>query len=220
MTTWTGLREREAQQPYWDQLQRKLDAERAAGVEIYPPEDEIFAALDLTPFDKVKVVILGQDPYPTKGEAHGLAFSVRHDVKVPQSLKNIFKELEADLKVPVSQHGELTHWANQGVLLLNTALTVGGGARNSHAAWGWKKFTDSIIKELGHREQGTVFILWGNPARAKKKWIADHHCIIESSHPSPLGARHSFWGSKPFSRANAFLRQTKQDPIDWRLPDE
>lgn len=217
MTTWQELREQESTKPYWATLQDKLAADRAAGHEIYPPEGEVYAALDLTPFDDVKVVILGQDPYHGPGEAHGLAFSVRPGVKVPPSLVNIYKEAASDVGLEAPGHGDLTSWAEQGVLLLNTALTVREGEAGSHASY-WRKFTDELISQLGGREQKTVFILWGAHARKKRGFIADHHCILDSSHPSPLGARHSFWGSAPFSKANEFLRHHGMQEIDWDLP--
>lgn len=219
MTTWQELRKREEAKPYWDVLQRQLAEERAVGHEIHPPEDEIFAALELTPFGEVKVVILGQDPYHRAGQAHGLAFSVRPGVKIPPSLRNIFKKTAADVDgfVP-PEHGDLTPWAKQGVLLLNTALTVRGGKPGSHAKL-WEDFTDEVIRALGHREQETVFILWGQHAQKKGRDIHAHHCVITSSHPvARLSARDHFRDSAPFSEANAFLRQRGNPEIDWRLP--
>ena len=223
-TTWDELRSLEETKPYWGRLQNFLADERGhRGV--LPAEDQVFAALDATPFDEVKIVVLGQDPYPTPGDAHGLAFSVPPGVDVPRSLRNIFTELTDDLHVPAPDHGCLEHWAQQGVLLLNTTLTVGPGDRNSHAGAEWWRFTTEVIRALGARPEPTVFMLWGAPARKKKKLIADHHCVIESSHPSPISvfrssaAYESFCGSRPFSRANTFLKEHGRAPIDWRIPD-
>lgn len=186
--------------------------------DIFPEKDNIFNALKLTNFDDVKVVIMGQDPYHGVGEAHGLSFSVQKGVKIPPSLQNIYKELESDLGVPPKNHGELTGWAKQGVLLLNSVLTVEKDKAASHRGMGWELLTDYIIKVLNQREDPVVFILWGNFAREKKKYITNkNHLIIESPHPSPFSAYNGFFGSKPFSKTNNFLLQNKKEPIDWSL---
>lgn len=199
-------------------LMAQLDAMVASDNHILPAPDNIFNALRLTPLDCVKVVILGQDPYPTPGDAHGLAFSVDHGVKIPRSLANIFKELESDLSLPRPPHGHLEHWARQGVLLLNTCLSVKAGNAGSHRKLGWQALTDQIINAVSRKSDGVVFILWGADAQAKREIIAgSNHLIIESAHPSPLSARRGFFGSKPFSRANAYLQSSDQGAIDWSL---
>ena len=186
--------------------------------EVYPKKEEIFNALKLTPYKDVKVVIVGQDPYHGEGQAHGLSFSVHDGVKLPPSLKNIFKELEYDLGVIPSKTGDLTKWAKQGVLLLNSTLTVEKDKANSHSKLGWDKYTDEIITKLNCKKEPIVFILWGNFAISKKKLITnDNHLIIESVHPSPLSASRGFFGSKPFSKTNNFLIKNKKEPIDWSL---
>lgn len=219
-TNWDTLLAEESAKPYWIELQRFVTEERALGA-VYPAEEEVFAALEATPYDDVKVVILGQDPYPSPDEAHGLSFSVRKGVAVPWSLRNIFRELESDLGLKAPSHGNLAHWASEGVLLLNTALTVRAGDRNSHRRAGWKTFTDEVLRMVSTKEEPVVFMLWGKPARAKKKLIASHHLVIESSHPSGLSAHRTskpFVTSRPFSKANDFLRTTGRE-IDWRIPD-
>ena len=196
-----------------------MRAEYAAGT-CYPPAGEIFAAFDRCPFPDVKVVLLGQDPYHGEGQAHGLSFSVQAGVEPPPSLKNIFQELSSDLGCRTPKSGCLAPWAKQGVLLLNTVLTVRAHAAASHHGHGWETFTDKIIALLSARKKPLVFILWGAPARRKKAMIASPpHAVIESAHPSPLSAFRGFFGSRPFSRANAFLERTGQSPIDWQLPD-
>lgn len=186
---------------------------------IYPPSDEIFQALNLTSFEDVKVVILGQDPYHGPGQANGLSFSVHPDVKTPPSLVNIYKELVDDLGVPTPSTGDLTPWARQGVLLLNTVLTVRAGEANSHRCHGWEEFTDEIIRRLNAHESPIVYILWGQASIAKKALIDTRkHAVIESPHPSPLAAYRGFFGSKPFSRANNYLTSWNRTPIDWELP--
>ncbi len=185
---------------------------------VYPPKDYIFNALSLTPYKEVKVVIVGQDPYHGEKEAHGLSFSVQKGIKLPPSLKNIFKELENDLNIKSPDCGDLTKWAREGVLLLNSALTVIKDHPNSHKDLGWSLLTDYIIKVLNLREDPIVFILWGNFARGKKALITNnYHLIIESSHPSPFSVYNGFFGSKPFSRTNEFLIQNHKEPIDWQL---
>lgn len=185
---------------------------------IFPEKNNIFNALKLTDFNNVKVVIMGQDPYHGIGEAHGLSFSVQQGIKVPPSLQNIYKELNSDLNIPSKSHGDLTGWAKQGVLLLNAVLTVEKDKANSHQGMGWELLTDYIIKVLNNKEEPIVFILWGNFARGKKKFITNpKHLVIESPHPSPFSAYSGFFGSKPFSRTNEFLIKNKKEPIDWSL---
>lgn len=185
---------------------------------IYPKYEDIFASLNLTPFDKTKVVILGQDPYHGSGQAHGLSFSVQKGVKLPPSLKNIFTELHSDIGCDLPTHGELTSWANQGVLLLNTTLTVREGKPASHCKKGWETFTDEIIRSLNSKDIPVVYILWGAHAQTKKKLIdTDKHFMIESVHPSPLSSYRGFFGSKPFSRCNELLEATNQQSIDWQI---
>lgn len=185
---------------------------------IYPAYDNIFEALKLTPYHNVKVVIVGQDPYHGEGEAHGLSFSVLDGIKLPPSLKNIYKELEDDLQIKPCNSGNLTKWAQEGVLMLNSTLTVVKDTPNSHSKLGWSIFTDYIIKKLNAKEEPVVFILWGNYARSKKEFITNpKHLIIESAHPSPFSARNGFFGSRPFSKTNNFLIKNNLKPIDWDL---
>lgn len=185
---------------------------------IYPSMYDIFNAFKYTPYDKVKAVILGQDPYHEEGQAHGLSFSVKKDVKIPPSLVNIYKELNSDLSIPPHEDGCLIKWAEQGVLLLNTVLTVRAGLANSHKGKGWEWFTDSVIAKVNQRQTPVVFILWGANARSKKCLIDTHkHLVIESAHPSPLSCFNGFFGSKPFSKTNAFLIKNGIQPIDWDL---
>nr|WP_311537289.1 uracil-DNA glycosylase [uncultured Anaerococcus sp.] len=185
---------------------------------IFPPKSEIFNALKLSSYRDTKVLILGQDPYYNPGQANGLAFSVKEGVKIPPSLKNIYKELEADLEIPIADTGSLISWAKQGVLLLNTSLTVEEKKPNSHKNIGWKIFTDAIIKILNEKERPCVFILWGNNAISKERFITNpKHLIIKSSHPSPLSARRGFFGSKVFSKTNQFLKDNKEEEINWKI---
>lgn len=218
-TDWNPILRGEFEKPYWPDLMAFVAAERAAH-EVYPPHDEVFAALHLTPFSDVKVVILGQDPYHGPGQAHGLCFSVNPGVRQPPSLVNIFKELEADLGIPPAATGDLRPWARQGVLLLNTTLTVRAHQAASHQGQGWETFTDEVISAVGAHEERVVFILWGSHARKKKALVdQSRHVIIESPHPSPLSAHRGFLGSKPFSAANAALEAAGRSPIDWRLDE-
>lgn len=198
-------------------LAARVGAARAAGTAIAPPAADIFRALALTPPHAVRVVILGQDPYPTPGHADGLAFSVRPGVAPPRSLRNIFRELADDLGLPEPATGSLVPWARQGVLLLNTALTVEEGAANAHARWGWQPITDAIIDAVSARPEPSVFVLWGRNAQAKAPRIAPRHTILASAHPSPLSARTGFFGSRPFSRANAALAAAGRGTVDWSL---
>ena len=216
-TDWNPVLRGELAKPYWEELQAFVAAERGAHP-VYPDHGEVFAALHLTPRAATKVVILGQDPYHGPGQAHGLAFSVRPGVRPPPSLRNIFIELESDLGIPRPSHGSLEPWARQGVLLLNTTLTVRGGAAASHQGRGWETFTDEVIKAVDTKPERVVFILWGASARRKRALIdTTRHVIVESAHPSPLSASNGFFGSRPFSRANAALAEAGRDPVDWRL---
>ena len=203
------------------QLGGFLVAEEQAGKQIYPPRGCRLKALELTPLDEVKVVILGQDPYHGPGQAMGLCFSVPEGVKIPPSLVNIYKELEADLGVARADHGDLSKWARQGVLLLNDTLTVEAAKAGSHAKRGWDAITDACVAAVAARDEPSVFILWGSHAQAKAKRIAGlregPHCVIESPHPSPLSAHRGFFGSRPFSRTNAFLSDHGREAIDWAL---
>jgi uracil-DNA glycosylase len=186
---------------------------------VYPSEEDLFSAFRLTPYEKVEVLLLGQDPYHGPGQAHGLAFSVQPGVKPPPSLVNVFKELQSDLGVPKPKDGSLIPWAQQGVLLLNAVLTVRQGEPNSHAGHGWEHFTDAVIQKVSDKTEPVVFILWGSYAQKKKALIdASRHVILEGVHPSPLSAKKGFFGSKPFSRANAALEKAGREPIDWALP--
>jgi len=203
--------------PYFESLVRFLHQEKAEGKRIFPPGSQIFRAFDLTPMDKVKVVILGQDPYHGQGQAHGLSFSVPEGVPAPPSLKNIFKEIESDMGVRMSGYPNLERWASQGVLLLNAVLTVRSGEAASHSKIGWEQFTDAVIRCISERCDGVVFMLWGNFARGKSGLI-DHsrHCVLEAAHPSPL-ARGAFFGCRHFSKANSYLESKGKNAIDWQL---
>jgi uracil-DNA glycosylase len=214
----TALRE-EFDKPYMRELSEFLRQEKAAGKVIYPPGPLIFNALNSTPLDKVKVVIIGQDPYHGPGQAHGLCFSVQPGVPAPPSLQNIFKELKRDLNIPIPNHGYLQHWADQGVLLLNTSLTVEQGQAGSHAAKGWQPFTDKVIEVVDAQPQKLVFLLWGSHAQSKQRLIdPTRHLVLKSAHPSPLSAHRGFLGNGHFSRTNQYLEQNGLAPIDWRLP--
>ena len=203
--------------PYFESLVRFLHQEKAEGKRIFPPGSQIFRAFDLTPMDKVKVVILGQDPYHGQGQAHGLSFSVPEGVPAPPSLKNIFKEIESDMGVRMSGYPNLERWTSQGVLLLNAVLTVRSGEAASHSKIGWEQFTDAVIRCISERCDGVVFMLWGNFARGKSGLI-DHsrHCVLEAAHPSPL-ARGAFFGCRHFSKANSYLESKGKNAIDWQL---
>lgn len=215
--SWKGALAEEFGKPYFESLVGTLRREKAEGCKIYPPGSQIFRAFDLTPLDKVKVVILGQDPYHGPGQAHGLSFSVPAGVSAPPSLKNIFKEIESDLGVRMSGYPNLEKWAQQGVLLLNAVLTVRGGEAASHSKIGWEQFTDAVIRCISDRCEGVVFMLWGNFARTKRELIdQSRHHVLEAAHPSPL-ARGAFFGSRHFSKANALLAARGLTPIDWQL---
>ncbi|MGH8155582.1 MAG: uracil-DNA glycosylase [Rhodanobacteraceae bacterium] len=205
--------------PEMQRLSEFLRAEKRAGKRIYPPGPDIFAALDATPFDAVKVVILGQDPYHGAGQAHGLCFSVRPDVAVPPSLTNIFAEIESDLGIQPPDHGCLTPWAHRGVLLLNSVLTVQAGLAGSHQGKGWEGFTDRVVDELNRGRDGLVFVLWGSYAQAKGRLIdTRRHCVLKAPHPSPLSAHRGFLGCRHFSKANQYLEASGRSPVDWSLP--
>ena len=217
---WAPLLEAEMQKEYYQKLRTILIKEYKTRT-IYPDMYDIFNAMHYTPYDKVKVVILGQDPYHGPRQAHGLSFSVLPGVEPPPSLVNIFKELESDLGCKVPNHGCLRHWAKQGVLLLNTVLTVREYQANSHQGIGWEEFTDRIITHLNQRKEPMVFLLWGIPAQRKQSMITNpNHLVITSPHPSPLSAYRGFFGSRPFSKANDFLMRHGMEPIDWQLPME
>lgn len=215
--TWNDLIREESKKPYFQELQEFVARERKSHV-VYPPETEVFRAFELTPFEKVKVVILGQDPYHGEGQAHGLAFSVKPGVKPPPSLVNIYKELHADLGIEPPKSGNLEAWAREGVLLLNTVLTVRKDEANSHQRKGWEKFTDRVIEVLSTKRENLVFILWGLPSQKKASKVnPDHHHLILSPHPSPLSSYRGFFGSKPFSRTNDYLKGRGIKPVDWKL---
>lgn len=220
---WLAALRGELDSPYMAALRCFLADEEAAGARVFPKSEDWFRALDLTPPEEVRVVILGQDPYHGEGQAHGLCFSVQPGVRTPPSLVNIYKELHADLGIVRADHGFLEHWAKQGVLLLNSVLTVRMGAAASHQGKGWERFTDAVIRVVAASPDPVVFMLWGNYAQKKAAFIDDvsrggRHLVLKSAHPSPLSAHNGFLGSRPFSRANAFLREHGRAPIDWALP--
>ena len=216
-TDWNPILRTEFAKPYWSDLQQFVATERSRHA-VYPAHDDVFAAFHLTPFSDVKVLILGQDPYHGPDQAQGLAFSVRPGIQIPPSLQNIHKELADDVGIEPPDHGNLEPWAKQGVLLLNTTLTVRARTAASHQKHGWETFTDQVIRAVDEKPERVVFILWGSSARRKKELITgSHHAIIESTHPSPLSAHRGFLGSKPFSRTNQALIEAGRDPIDWTL---
>lgn len=216
-TQWKEKLSGEFDKEYFAGLVKFLHAEKAAGKTIYPPGGLIFNAFALTPFDKVKVVILGQDPYHGQNQAHGLSFSVPDNITPPPSLKNIYKEIENDLGIKLNKNGNLENWARQGVFLLNAVLTVRAGEPTSHSRIGWTEFTDAVIKCISDNTQGVVFMLWGNFAKSKKDLIdSSKHYILEAAHPSPL-ARGAFFGCRHFSKCNAILGRLGKTPIDWSL---
>lgn len=217
--SWLAVLEPEFSQSYMQQLKTFLQAEKRAGKIIYPAAENWFNALNSTPFDRVKVVILGQDPYHGPGQAHGLCFSVLPGVHAPPSLQNMFKELQTDCGIPISQHGYLQHWAEQGVLLLNAVLTVEHGNANSHQGRGWELFTDKCIEHLNREREHLVFLLWGSYAQKKGQLIdRNRHLVLHAPHPSPLSAHRGFLGCRHFSKANDYLKAHGEKIIDWALP--
>ncbi len=218
VVTWTDVLGDEKTQPYFKSILQFLEQEKIAGKTIYPVQNEIFNAFKETPYDQVKVVILGQDPYHGPGQAHGLSFSVKPGVTPPPSLKNIFQELKNDLNLPIPNHGCLKKWANQGVLLLNTSLSVEQNNPQSHSKIGWTTFTDNVIKKLNDHSQPLVFLLWGAHAKNKSVLINDKkHLVLTAAHPSPFSVHQGFFGCRHFSKTNTFLAAQGREPIDWSL---
>ena len=219
MQTWHEAIGAEKEKAYFQTILEKVRHERQAGITVYPPERDVFNAFRTTEFGNVKVVILGQDPYHGAGQAHGLAFSVQPEIAVPPSLVNIYKELATDIEgFQIPQHGYLQHWAEQGVLLLNTVLTVRAGAAHSHATFGWEVFTDEVIRQLDKEREHLVFMLWGSHAQKKGAFIdRNRHLVLTAPHPSPLSAYRGFFGCKHFSQANAYLQASGLEPIDWQV---
>lgn len=219
-TSWKELLSFEFSSPYFTQLADAVRFERAEST-VFPPPGDVFTAFTVTPYDNANVVLLGQDPYHNAGQAHGLAFSVRPGVKPPPSLANIYRELQEDLGHPPVSHGYLLSWAQQGVFLLNSVLTVRAHEPGSHRDLGWETFTDSVLRALNRREKPVVFVLWGRYAREKRGLIdVNRHVVLESAHPSPMSAHQGFFGSRPFSKINQALRDFGHTEIDWKLPDQ
>jgi uracil-DNA glycosylase len=217
---WLKALEPETYLPYWNRLQQFVAEERVSDT-VYPPPEDVYNAFRFTPLDAVRVVLLGQDPYPGAGQAHGLCFSVRSGVRLPGSLRNIYRELQDDLGIAPPSHGSLVAWAKRGVLMLNACLTVRADKPNSHACKGWEQFTDAALRAVNARERRIVFLLWGAFAQKKAPLIDEsRHAIIRSAHPSPLSAASGFFGSRPFSKVNAALCEAGEEPIDWRLPQK
>lgn len=217
--TWQDLFSQEEQKEYYQNLMQFLDQEYKTKT-IFPPREDLFTCFKLCPYDKVKVVILGQDPYHQPNQAHGLCFSVRKGVKIPPSLRNIYKELKSDLDIDMPTHGYLVDWAKQGVFMLNAVLSVECGKAGSHQKKGWEQFSDTVIQELNNRKEGIVFILWGNWAKKKAELITNPaHKILTAAHPSPLSAYHGFFGSKPFSTTNQLLIEMGHTPIEWKVEE-
>ena len=217
--SWLAELGTEFEQPYMQQLSAFLTAEKQAGKRIFPSGNELFNAFSHTPLDRVKVVILGQDPYHGEGQAHGLCFSVKHGVAAPPSLKNIFKEIHSELGLPIPTHGNLATWADQGVLLLNSVLSVESARAASHQGKGWETFTDQVIQLINKRCEGVVFMLWGSYAQRKGSIIdTSRHCVLKSPHPSPLSAYRGFFGCGHFLQANDYLESQGREPVDWSLP--
>lgn len=214
--TWREALNRSLGEDHVRSLSAFVDQARAEST-VYPPAGDVFTALRLCPLHEVKVVILGQDPYHGAGQAHGLSFSVLKGVKTPPSLRNMYKELKADLDIDPPTHGELTEWASQGVLMLNAVLTVREAEPNSHKKQGWEELTDAVIKAVSAEREHVVFVLWGKPAQKKRKLIDERHTCLESAHPSPLSAKRGFFGSAPFSGINSALSAHGQEPIEWAL---
>ena len=217
--SWQPILADETTQPYFKALQKFVDEERKTHT-VFPPEKEVYAALEHTPYQNVNVFLLGQDPYHDDGQAHGLCFSVRPGVRPPPSLVNIYKELKADVGFLIPNNGYLMTWADQGILMLNAVLTVCAHQANSHKDKGWEKFTDAVLRSVNEKPDQVIFVLWGAYAQKKAKLIdTARHVIIQSAHPSPLSARNGFFGSKPFSKINAALRSAGKPEIDWQIPD-
>ncbi|MEU9113246.1 uracil-DNA glycosylase [Streptomyces sp. NPDC048483] len=216
--SWRGVLGEELEKPYFKELTDFVEEERANGP-VYPPREEVFAALEATPYDQVKVLVLGQDPYHGAGQGHGLCFSVQPGVKTPPSLRNIYKEMKEELGHPVPDNGYLMPWAKQGVLLLNAVLTVREAEANSHKGKGWEKVTDAVIRAVAARPDPAVFVLWGNYAKKKLPLIdEERHAVVQGAHPSPLSAK-KFFGSRPFTQINEAIAAQGHAPIDWRIPD-
>lgn len=218
--SWKNALGDEWKKPYFKDIETRLNEDLKLDRPVFPSQDHIFQAFKLTPFEKVKVVILGQDPYHGAGQAMGLSFSVPRNVKVPPSLRNIYQELHTDLKLPIPNHGDLTSWANEGVLLLNNVLTVNEGKAGSHHKVGWEKFTDKVIEILNKDKKNLVFILWGSPAQKKAAHVDPaRHLVLSSVHPSPLSSYRGFFGSSPFSQCNNYLQAHGIDPVNWKIQD-
>lgn len=219
-SSWSELLADELQLPYMRELEKRLDSERSSGEKLCPEPHNVFRSLALTPWESVRVVVIGQDPYHGDGQANGLAFAVNHGIKLPPSVRNIFKELSSDLNLPTPKSATLLGWAEQGVLLLNSVLTVQAHKPFSHAGYGWERFTESIVRRLNDHTEPLVFLLWGGPAQRKAQWITNaRHLILSSAHPSPLSAHRGFFGCRHFSKANEFLRQSGRRPVQWDCVD-
>lgn len=219
MKTWTDAIGDEKNQPYFQHILRYVHNERSTGKTVYPPQNEVFSAFALTEFEQVKVVILGQDPYHGPNQAHGLSFSVKPGIAPPPSLLNMYKELAQDVNFQIPQHGYLIDWATQGVLMLNTVLTVEQGKAHSHANIGWETFTDKVIHQLNQHREKLVFLLWGSHAQKKGQFIdRRRHCVLTAPHPSPLSAHRGFLGCRHFSKTNEYLRAQGLSEINWQLP--
>jgi uracil-DNA glycosylase len=215
---WAKVLKPEFEKPYFEGIVNFLKEEKAAGKIIYPPGPEIFSAFTLTPFEQVKAVLIGQDPYHGAGQAHGLCFSVRKGVTVPPSLVNMYKELKADLDINPPGHGFLQQWAEQGLLMLNASLTVEAGKPMSHSKIGWEQFTDAVIRTISDQKEGVVFLLWGKFAQQKEALIdTSKHFVLKAAHPSPFSATAGFFGSRPFSQTNKLLKEQGKEPINWQL---
>lgn len=216
--SWQSAVGDELTKPYFETLAAYVASERAAGP-VFPPEEEVFSAFELTPYANVKVLILGQDPYHGAGQAHGLCFSVKPGIRTPPSLVNIYKELAEDQGCPIPSHGNLVHWASQGVLMINAVLTVRQSQPNSHKSQGWEKFTDAVIRSVNDKPEPVVFLLWGGYAKKKARLVTSpQHTVITSAHPSPLSAKSGFFGSRPFSKVNEALEAGGRAPVSWCIP--
>jgi len=218
---WRELLKFVLESDYFKEIALTLEEERKSGVVVYPPENEIFSALNCLSIDEVKVVIIGQDPYHGENQAHGLCFSVKKGVEIPPSLVNIFKEINSNTGIPIPKHGNLMYWAEQGVLLLNAVLTVRANQAGSHQKIGWQRFTDAVISMISQNKEGVIFLLWGKYAESKTQLIdEDKHYILRSVHPSPLSAHGGFFGCKHFVKTNEILKSLRKTPIDWSLPND